>query len=134
MPTRLNVVGTLTSAVAMVIVGAVFQAPGSRLQAAGQAGNPKATTAEARSPKPGASKAWTAPKMPWGDPDVSGTWSTDDLRGVPTQRPDQFAGRSELSDAEFADRVAAKNQTRTSKWNRVGAFRNDVGTRTFRQT
>ena len=72
--------------------------------------------------------------MPWGDPDVSGTWSTDDLRGVPTQRPDQFAGRSELSDAEFAERVAANNQTRTRELNRVGAFRNDVGTRTFRQT
>ena len=134
MRTRLSVIGTLTSAVAVVIAGAVFHAPGSRLQAAGQAGSPKATSPEARSPKPGASKAWTAPKMPWGDPDVSGTWSTDDLRGVPTQRPDEFAGRAELSDEEFAKRVAANNQTRTRELNRVGAFRNDVGTRTFRQT
>ena len=41
---------------------------------------------------------------------------------------------SELSDAEFAKRVDANNQTRTRELNRVGAFRNDVGTRTFRQT
>lgn len=107
---------------ASVSIGA--QATGSRLQA----------PAEARSPKPGASKPWSAPKTPWGDPDVSGTWSTDDLRGLPTQRPDEFAGRAELSDEEFAKRVDANNQTRTRELNRVGAFRNDVGTRTFRQT
>jgi hypothetical protein len=122
MPTRLTVVGTLASVIAVVIAGAA--AP-----VAGQAPAPAA-----KAPAKSAAKTWTAPKMPWGDPDISGTWSTDDLRGVPTQRPDEFAGRSELSDEEFAKRVDANNQTRTRELNRVGAFRNDVGTRTFRQT
>ena len=122
MRTRMTIVGALSSAVAVAIVGAVAPVAG------------QAPAAAAKAPAKSAAKAWTAPRMPWGDPDVSGTWSTDDLRGVPTQRPDQFAGRSELSDEEFAERVAANNQTRTRELNRVGAFRNDVGTRTFRQT
>jgi hypothetical protein len=53
---------------------------------------------------------------------------------MPMQRPQQFAGRAELSDREFADRQSANKDTRTRELNRVGAFRNDVGTRTFRMT
>jgi hypothetical protein len=90
-----------------------------------EAGSPKPET---RSPKP------EARKTPWGDPDLQGTWSSDDLRGVPIQRPDEFAGRAELSDEEYAKRVAANDEARQRELNRVGAFRNDVGTRTFRQT
>jgi hypothetical protein len=81
-----------------------------------------------------AARKWSAPRTPWGDPDIQGTWSSDDLRGVPTQRPDQFAGRAELSDEEFAKRQSDNDTARTRELNRVGAFRNDVGTRTFRQT
>ena len=77
---------------------------------------------------------YTPPKTPWGDPDISGTWSSDDLRSVPLQRPGQFGTRAELSDEEFAKRRADNGETRTRELNRVGAFRNDVGTRTFRQT
>jgi hypothetical protein len=88
----------------------------------------------AAKPAAAPARAYTVPKTPWGDPDIQGTWSSDDLRGVPVQRPDEFAGRSELSDEEYAKRVAANTDTRTRELNRVGAFRNDVGTRTFRQT
>jgi len=77
---------------------------------------------------------YTPPKTPWGDPDISGTWSSDDLRSVPLQRPTQFGTRAELSDEEFAKRRAENGETRTRELNRVGAFRNDVGTRTFRHT
>jgi len=73
-------------------------------------------------------------KTPWGDPDLQGTWSSDDLRGVPMQRPDEFAGRGELSDEEFSKRLSTNTEARTRELNRVGAFRNDVGTRTFRMT
>src|SRR5262245_60276058 len=77
---------------------------------------------------------YTPPKTPWGDPDISGTWSSDDLRSVPLQRAAQFGTRAELSDEEFDKRRADNGETRTRELNRVGAFRNDVGTRTFRQT
>ena len=93
-----------------------------------------AVAPEAQSPKPDVRKAATALKTPWGYPDLQGTWSSDDLRGVPMQRPDEFAGRAELSDQEFAKRLATNQDTRTRELNRVGAFRNDVGTRTFRMT
>ena len=83
---------------------------------------------------PAQAKPFTTPKTPWGDPDISGTWSSDDLRNVPLQRPAEFAGRAELSDEEYAKRLAANHEARTRELNRVGAFRNDVGTRTFRQT
>jgi hypothetical protein len=114
----------LASAVAVVLVvadagaGAQTAAQDSKVAAAGK---PPANT-------------WSAPRTPWGDPDVQGTWSSDDLRGVPMQRTEEFAGRTELSDEEFAKRAAANQDTRTRELNRVGAFRNDVGTRTFRQT
>ncbi len=78
--------------------------------------------------------AFTVPRTPWGDPDLSGSWSSDDLRSVPLQRPDEFKGRAELTDEEFSQKVAANNEARDRELNRVGAFRNDVGTRTFRQT
>lgn len=83
---------------------------------------------------PAQAKPFTTPKTPWGDPDISGTWSSDDLRNVPLQRPAEFAGRAELSDEEYAKRLAANHEARTRELNRVGAFRNDIGTRTFRQT
>src|SRR6059036_2477351 len=88
------------------------------------------------SSRAGTASAKTAavPRTPWGDPDLQGTWSTDDLRGVPLQRPDEFAGRAELSDQEFTQRLSTNQDSRTRELNRVGAFRNDVGTRTFRMT
>jgi len=79
-------------------------------------------------------KPYTTPKTPWGDPDISGTWSSDDLRNIPVQRPAELGSRSQLSDDEYAKRLADADQARTRELNRVGAFRNDVGTRTFRQT
>jgi len=79
-------------------------------------------------------RRWSAPKTAWGDPDLGGTWSSDDLRGVPLQRPDEFGTRAQLTDEEFAKRDAQNQQARTQELNRVGAFRNDVGTRTVRQT
>jgi hypothetical protein len=93
--------------------------------------SPKPT---AQSPQSAGAKAWTAPKTPWGDPDLQGTWSTDDLRGVPLQRPEEVAGRAELTDEEFARRAAQNDESRNRELNRAGAFRNDVGTRTFRMT
>ena len=32
-----------------------------------------------------AGKAWTQ-KTPWGDPDIAGAWTSDDMRGVPRER------------------------------------------------
>ena len=67
--------------------------------------------ARAQAPAPAASSAapakpYTTPKTPWGDPDISGTWSSDDLRNTPVQRPVELGNRSQLSDDEYAKRLA----------------------------
>ena len=47
------------------------------------------------------------PRTPWGDPDLQGTYTSDDSIGVPFARPQQFGTRAELTDAEFAEREKA---------------------------
>jgi hypothetical protein len=74
------------------------------------------------------------PRTPWGDPDLAGMYTTDDMRGIPRERPDEFGTRRFLTDAEYATRVKRDNETRNREDGRVGAFRNDVGTRSYRQT
>jgi len=79
-------------------------------------------------------RATAVPRTPWGDPDLSGVWTTDNMRGVPRERPAEFGTRRYLTDEEYAKRVAQDAKTKATEDNRVGAFRNDVGTRTVRQT
>jgi hypothetical protein len=98
---------------------------------AGQAPGPASRTAAS---KPSAAKAWAAPKTPWGDPDLQGVWTSDDMLSVPMERGEQFAGRAELTDEEFAERAKRDQQALERNKGAVGAFRGDVGSRTFRQT
>ena len=39
-----------------------------------------------------AGKAWSQ-KTPWGDPDIAGAWTSDDMRGVPRERAAEFGTR-----------------------------------------
>ena len=88
---------------------------------------------------PAKTATWTPPKTPWGHPDLQGSWTSDSARGIPTQRPEQFAGRAELTDQEFADRTARDEQTiknalaasGVQTGGRDGAWR---GSQSFRQT
>ena len=42
------------------------------------------------------SKAYTPPKLPWGDPDLQGQWPA--ASSIPMQRPANLANRAELTD------------------------------------
>jgi len=77
---------------------------------------------------------YTAPRTPWGDPDFQGSWTTDDVIGIPLQRAQNFGDRLYLTDEEFATRAKADEQNRKNNANAIGSFRFDVGYRTFRQT
>jgi hypothetical protein len=44
------------------------------------------------------------PKTPWGDPDLQGTWTSDDTWGVPFERPKQFGTRATLTEDELKAR------------------------------
>src|SRR5262245_28111683 len=47
-------------------------------------------------------KPYTAPRTPWGDPDLQGLWPGN--VSAPLQRPAEFGERATLTDAEFAQR------------------------------
>jgi hypothetical protein len=92
----------------------------------------KAPIAKAAAP----AKAFAVPKTSWGEPDISGVWTSDAAIGIPMQRPDSFGGRAELSDEEFAAKQTRDAQTRQRAENAIGSFRNDNAwlVKSFRQT
>jgi hypothetical protein len=47
-------------------------------------------------------KPWTAPKTPWGDPDIQGEWPA--VANIPMQRPANFGTRAFLTDEELKQR------------------------------
>jgi hypothetical protein len=81
-------------------------------------------------------KPYTGSKTPWGDPDISGVWTSDAAIGIPMQRPDQFGGRAELNEEEFQAKLTRDAQTRQRAENAIGSFRNDNAwlVKSFRQT
>ena len=81
-----------------------------------------------------AQKPYSAPRTPWGHPDLQGTWTTDDARSVPLQRAPEFGDRRLLSDQEYADRKRRDDETRGDVRVAAGTFVGEVGTRTHRQT
>jgi len=63
---------------------------------------------------PSTPKAWTQPKTPWGDPDIQGTWTSDDCIGTPMNRPAKFGDRRNYTEqelAEKADQIAKQHET-----------------------
>jgi hypothetical protein len=77
---------------------------------------------------------WKAPKTAWGQPDLEGIWTTDDMRGVPMTRAAQFGDRRYLTDAEFAARAGERASARKVDDARTGTFRNEEGSRDFGYT
>jgi hypothetical protein len=60
------------------------------------------------SPKPAVrSTPATAGKTLWGEPDLRGTYTTDNSIGIPFERPPQYGDRPVLTDAEFEAREKA---------------------------
>jgi hypothetical protein len=78
---------------------------------------------------------WKPPRTEWGHPDLQGIWTTDDMRGIPMSRAEQFGTRPHLTDQEFAEREARRESARqTQDRGASGTFRNEEGTRTFGYT
>jgi hypothetical protein len=57
-------------------------------------------------------KNWTPPKTPWGDPDVSGVFTTKDEANTPFERPAMWAGRrmDDITPKEFAEAIALRHE------------------------
>jgi hypothetical protein len=73
-------------------------------------------------------------RTPWGHPNLQGTWSSDDVRGIPLQRPEELGTRAEQTDEEFAERQRG-NEQQVARLREGGtAFLAERGVRSFRQT
>ncbi len=77
---------------------------------------------------------WKAPRTPWGHPDLSGIWTSDDMRGIPTSRPAGQAERESLTPEEFARRAGGDEASRDRAVNQETVLRNEFGVRTFGYT
>ena len=100
---------------------------------AGPAAAQAAGSADAKAAKR-VDPSWKAPRTPWGHPDLSGTWTTDDMRGIPMSRQPQYGTRQHLTDQEFAARAKQRQNARAIDDARTGTFRNEEGTRDFSYT
>jgi hypothetical protein len=64
-------------------------------------------TVLARDPAPQSSsvaaRTASAPRTPWGDPDLQGTWTSDGDAGVPFERPTEFGEKQTIEGDELAD-------------------------------
>ena len=98
---------------------------------------PTATPSEARAVPAETTAAavrdsnWKAPRTSWGDPSFEGVWSTDDMRSVPTQRPETFGTRATLTPDEFQQRASRDEGGKDLAANRETFLRNEWGIRTF---
>jgi hypothetical protein len=78
---------------------------------------------------------WVTPKTPWGEPDLQGVWSSDDMDGVPRPRPAQYGNRLYMSDQEYAARLKqVQTNVNNRENNATSTFRNDFARRAWRQT
>ena len=85
-------------------------------------------------PAGAAPAVYSAPKTAWGDPDLGGIWTSDDMRGIARERPDQFGTRQLLTEAEYQKRIDQDEQTERQQLRGPYGARNDLRFRTFRQT
>ena len=73
-------------------------------------------------------RPWTAPRTPWGDPDLQGIWTANEMHSVPLERVADLAGNATLSDEAAAER---REQTTQRTVNAEGIGNYD---RAFRDT
>lgn len=78
---------------------------------------------------------WQAPRTSWGDPSFEGVWTSDDMRSVPRERPEEFGMREHLTPEEFAERAQGDSRQRDVAINEQDfSVRGEVGVRTFGYT
>ncbi len=112
----------------VVIAGCTLVLLPAKPAAAQAKGSADASAAKRQDPH------WKAPRNAFGQPDLEGIWTTDDMRGVPMSRPATYGTRQHLTDEEFAARAKQRGRARDVDNARTGTFRNEEGTRDFSYT
>jgi hypothetical protein len=77
---------------------------------------------------------WKAPRTSWGDPALAGTYSTDDMRGIPRDRPPALANQESLPQDQFLARAVSQYTGATRAATTETFLRNEWGSRTFGYT
>jgi hypothetical protein len=126
---RRRIFGSVVALVAVAMFGALVVVP---LSGQGSPAPPAlVVTAFGGGPAP----AYTVPRTPWGDPDLQGVWSSDDMSNVPISRPGQFGDRLYLTDQEYEQRkTQVERGVEQSENEADSTFRFDFARRAFRQT
>ena len=74
--------------------------------------------------QPASGGDWTAPRTPWGDPDLQGLWNN--ATTTPLQRPAELGGKAFLTDVEVTERDqvvgAARNTDREPRPGDPGTY------------
>jgi hypothetical protein len=73
-------------------------------------------------------KSWAPPKTPWGDPDLQGTWTSDDCIGTPLNRPANLGEKLYLTEEELAKREEQLARQRANDEQEFAAADQRVGT------
>ena len=120
-------------ALGLVVAAVTFATtPVAGQNSAGQDGGAPALVITAHNG--GAPIPYTTPRTPWGDPDLQGTWTSDDTGNIPLSRPQALADRLYQNDQEWAARQKQIAGGIVAAQNAVGSFRGDFARRAFRQT
>jgi hypothetical protein len=100
-----------------IVIGLAFASVRTTAQAPANAG------------KKAPAKAYTAPKTPWGDPDISGIYTNKDENGIPFEKPGQFEGKKieDVDDSEFAEIVRARNASAPTRAIGIGGAETGAG-------
>src|SRR5215467_14485020 len=102
--------GAAALAVAIISVHVHAQSAAPKL-------TPEQVATELRKPV----KGYVQPKTPWGDPDISGVWTSDAALGIARERDAKYSGRPFLTDEEYNDAHKADEQRRVAGENAIGA-------------
>jgi hypothetical protein len=78
--------------------------------------------------KVAAIQSWTAPKTPWGDPDLQGTWTSDDCIGTPLNRPANLGDKLYYTEEDLAQRQSQLARQRQNDEQEFAAPDQRVGT------
>jgi len=87
----------------IVLLGALALALQPAGQAAGQ-DNPQELATKAGAPA--APAGWTAPRTPWGDPDLRGTWPLDAVGRTPTERSPALGEQAYFTQKQYQEAIA----------------------------
>ena len=75
-----------------------------------------------------ATKKWEPAKTPWGDPDLQGTWTSDDCIGTPLNRPEKLGEKLYLTEEDLAQREKQLTRQRDNDKQEFVAADQRVGT------